>query len=181
VPGRVKTLRLALQLVLVVGLTLGAGAVAGWVWERSWTPATGVALRHEFVLDVQGAPADFAATGSYVGFALAFGVLAGLLAGLLTRTHELLTLVALLVAALAGGLLMVEVGHSLGPPDPATLAKTLDDFTPLESDLRVRGVAPLLSMPAGALLGLMAVYLAEVGIRWVRPPASPSPATLDRH
>ncbi|MEZ5092384.1 hypothetical protein [Nocardioides sp.] len=173
--------RTLLQISLVVLLALGAGLAGAWVWESRWTPVTGVALHHEFVLDQQGAPADFTATGSYVVWALVFGLLAGLLAGVVTRGRELTTLVVLLVSAGVGGWLMVQVGQALGPPDPAALAKTLDDFTPMTADLRVHGVAPLLALPAGALLGLAVAYLTEVAFRGVRQPPAPRPATLVTH
>ncbi len=167
--------------MLVGSLGLGAGLVGGWVWESRWTPATGVALDQTFVLDGQGAPVDFSGTASYVAWALAVGVVAGLLAGLVTRDRELLTLVVLLVSTAVGGWLMAQLGQALGPPDPGPMAATLDDFTPLTSDLRVHGAAPLLALPAGGLLGLATAYVGEVAIRLVRQPDAEAPATLDRH
>jgi hypothetical protein len=166
------------QLVVVVALGPAVGVLAGWLWERAWTPATGVALRHQFALDGQGAPQAFGATGSYVFWAIAAGILAGVLAGLVARSHELATLGLLLGGAALGGWLMAVVGHSLGPPDPAVLAKTLADFEPLRADLRVAGLAPYLALPAGALLGLATAFVAEAAIRRVRHPAAPPAATL---
>ncbi len=181
-PGRVRgsAVRLVPQLVLTLVLGLLAGTAGGWLWEHFWTPASGVAFAHGFVLDGQGAPQDFSATGSYVVWALVMGLAAGLLAGLVGRQHELVTLVTLVVAAAAGGVLMAMVGHALGPPDPEMLARSLDDFQPLTSDLRVSGLAPYLAMPAGALLGLATEFLGEAGIHLVRHPAPSDPATLSR-
>lgn len=173
--------RPTLQVLLVASLGLGAGLVGAWVWESRWTPVTGVALNQTFVLDGQGAPVDFSGTASYVAWALAFGVVAGLLAGLVTRDRELLTLVVLAVSTAVGGWLMARLGQGLGPPDPGPLAATVDDFTPLISDLRVHGAAPFLALPAGGLLGLAAAYVAEAAIRRVRQPDAEPPATLDRH
>ena len=173
--------RPTLQVLVVASLGVGAGLAGGWVWESRWTPATGVALNQTFVLDGQGAPVDFSGTASYVAWALAFGVVAGVLAGLVTRDRELLTLVVLVVSTALGGWLMALLGQALGPPDPGPLAATLDDLTPLTSDLRVHGVAPFLALPAGGLLGLAAAYVAEAAIRPVRQPDVEPPATLDRH
>ncbi len=171
--------RTTLQVLLVAALGVGAGVAGAWVWESRWTPATGVALNQAFVLDGQGAPVDFSGTAGYVAWALAFGVLAGVLAGVVTRDHELLTLLVLLVSTAVGGWLMARLGQALGPPDPGPLAATLDDFTPMTSDLRVHGVAPLLTLPAGGLLGLAAAYVGEVTIHRVRQPGGDPPATLD--
>lgn len=173
--------RPTLQVLLVAVVGVGAGLVGGWLWESRWTPATGVALNETFVLDGQGAPVDFSGTASYVAWALAVGVVAGVLAGLVTRDRELLTLVVLLVSTALGGVAMAWLGHALGPPDPAPLAATLDDFTPMTSDLRVHGVAPLLALPAGGLLGLATAYVGEVAILRVRQPAAEPPATLNWH
>lgn len=176
-----STSRPTLQVLLVAGVGVGAGLVGGWLWESHWTPATGVALNQTFVLDGQGAPVDFSGTASYVAWALVVGVVAGVLAGVMTRDRELLSLVVLLVSTTVGGLAMAWLGHALGPPDPASQAATLEDFTPMTSDLRVHGVAPLLALPAGGLLGLAAAYGGEVAIRRVRQPGAEPPATLDWH
>ena len=171
--------RLGFQVAATLTVTLGAAVAAAWVWEGRWTPATGAALGHEFLLDGPGAAQEFAATGSYVLWALVFGGLAGLLAGAITRSHELVTLAVLLGCSVVAGWLMARWGHALGPPDPRPLALELDDFEPLTADLRVHGIAPYLAFPAGALLGLMTAYLAGGAIHRVRRPAPTHPATLD--
>lgn len=170
---------LLVQVAATIALCLGSGVLAAWVWQSRWTPVTGVALGHEFLLDGQGAPEAFSATGSYVGWALVFGALAGLLAGVVTRSHELVTVVVLLCSAGVAGWLMAVLGHAWGPPDPRPLAQQLEDFEPLVADLRVSGVAPYLAFPAGALLGLMTSYLVESSIHRVRRSDSTAPATLD--
>ncbi len=176
-----RSSRPTLQVLLVAVVGVGAGLVGGWLWESRWTPASGVALRGSFVLDGQGAPVDFSGTAGYIVWALVFGVLAGVLAGVVTRDRELLTLLVLLVSTAVGGWLMARLGQALGPPAPGPLAATLDDFTPMTSDLRVHGVAPLLALPAGGLLGLAAAYVGEVAIQRVRQPGAEPPATLDWH
>jgi hypothetical protein len=166
------------QVVVTLLLGTGAGALAGVAWERAWTPPSGVALSHEFVLDSQGVQDDFSGTGLYVLLALATGVLLGALVGLLFRRRELLTLTVLLVAAALGGWVMAATGQALGPPDPAPLAKGLEDWAPLVPRLEVHGLSPYLALPLGAMLGLMAEFLLEVAIRVVRAPAEQPGDTL---
>lgn len=164
---------------LLVALTcLAAGASAALIWLGLWTPVVGVAFEHEFVLGPEGAPRDFSTTGGYVAWALVAGVVAGLVAGLVTDRAELLTLAMLLAGAVAGAVLMAQLGHRLGPADPRAAARTLEDFSTLDADLRVQGVAPYLALPAGAMWGLMVEYLGEATIRRVRRPASGPTATL---
>jgi hypothetical protein len=167
------------QVLLTFASAVGTGAVAGIVWERLWTPPSGVALAHKFVLDGQGLPEDFSGTGLYVLVAGIAGLLLGLATGLVFRARELATLVTLLVGAALAGWVMAQVGQALGPPDPAALAKGLEDFAPLTPDLRLQGFSPYLILPFGALLGLAAEYLLEVLVRGVPAPDEDPMATLD--
>ena len=57
--------RTLLQLSMVALLAVGAGLAGAWVWESRWTPVTGVALHHEFVLDQQGGAPLSLATGLF--------------------------------------------------------------------------------------------------------------------
>ncbi len=152
---------------------LGAGAAGGALWERWWTPTTGIAFDHRFVLDGPGLQNDFASTGLYVALAITLGGLVGFGAGLTASPYELLTLALAVVGAVAGGWLMNVVGHSLGPPDAAALAKTLPDLTQMTADLSVAIPIRLLVMPIGALVGLVAGYL--IGHRSARSGPQPEP------
>ncbi|MCH1868293.1 hypothetical protein [Nocardioides sp. CFH 31398] len=150
--------RVAWPAVVAVAL-VGAGALAGVLWWALWTPPTGVALAGRFVLDSDGARADFDATGTYVVIALVLGLVAGLVVGWVTRRDELVVVGVALVAAVAAGLLMYAVGHLLGPADPASLAADAEDYAPLEGDLRLAGSAPFLALPGGLLVGLVVTLL----------------------
>lgn len=145
------------MLVLVAFVVVGA--LAGLVWERVWTPPTGIVVSHRFVLDGAGVGHAFSGTGLYVMIAAAAGCLTGLAVGLATRSRPVATLLITVVGAVIGGWVMARVGHRLGPSDPDQLAKTLVDLSPLHSDLRVSGRSPYLAMPAGAVLGQLLSYL----------------------
>jgi hypothetical protein len=155
-PDRVSALRQVL--LVLVGFAV-AGALAGIVWEWVWTPPTGVALGQEFVLDGGGLRSEFSGTALYVLVATLTGLLLGVLVSVLAERHELLTLVAVFVGAVLAGWLMLRVGTALGPPDPEALARTAEDYAPIQDELRVSGRSPFVAFPAGALVGLIAVFI----------------------
>lgn len=155
-PGRVRSapLRVVTVLDTVGALFTAGGAVGGWLWERRWTPVTGVAYQHQFVLIGQAPARAFSATSSYLELALLLGLVLGLCAALDIRGREWATLVAVVAFSGWAGWLMAAVGHHLGPPDPAAAAAVADDFTRIPQDLTVSGLSPILALPFGAILGL---------------------------
>jgi len=167
--------RLAGQLGLVLAAFALAGAVAGFVWERVWTPATGVVLDHEWRPD--GALAlqqQFSGTGWYVVVGTAAGLLLGLVATLLVDRVPLLTLVAVLAGSALAAWLMLRVGVALGPEDPRDLAASASDGTRLPARLEVSGWSPFIAFPVGALIGLVIILIGlgpRPGAPHVREPA----------
>ncbi len=151
--------RVLRQALLVLAVTLVVGAFAGVVWEWVWTPPVGVVAHHHWVQDEVGLRGDFSGTGLYVVVAAGAGLLAGLVAAVLARGHEVVTLAALFVGSLLAGWLMYRVGVALGPPDPDVLARSTPSLTRLPGVLTVSGASPFLCLPAGALVGLMVVFL----------------------
>ena len=158
---------------ILVGVLLAcavAGVLAGIVWEWVWTPPSGIAYQGRWVLDEDGLPHEFSGTGWYVVVAASAGLLLGLATAVAARDREVLRLAALAVGAVLAGWVMFHVGHALGPPDPARLARGADDLTAIPGDLRVGGAelherwyaldsAAFVALPAGALLGFAAVML----------------------
>jgi hypothetical protein len=136
-----------------------AGAVAGVVWEWVWTPPVGIAFDHEWLRDPVAIRGEFSSTAWYVLLALLGGLLAGVGSALATRRRELLTLVALLAGAALAAWIMLRVGQALDPPDPRPLARGAEDYTELPGQLTVPGRSPFLAFPAGALVGLIVVFL----------------------
>ncbi len=143
------------------------GVVAGIVWEHLWNAPDGLTYRGEWFLEPAGPDVSFEGAALYVLVALPLGLLLAVLCSL-RPGHEVATVVAVLVAATIGGVVMYAVGHGLGPPDPQVLAAGQPDFTPLPGDLvlgsSTPGEAPfassaLVAMPGGAMAGLVGVYL----------------------
>jgi hypothetical protein len=155
-PDRVRALR---QVLLVLVAFAVAGALAGAVWEWVWTPPTGVALGKEFLLDGDGLRGDFSGTALYVVVAAVAGLLVGVLVAVLSDRDELATLVVVAVGSVLAGWLMLRTGVALGPPDPGPLARSADDYTPLVDQLAVAGRSPFVAFPAGALLGLIVIFI----------------------
>lgn len=152
---RLARLRRGLAQVSVVAASFaGGGLVAGWVWERVWTPPVGIAVKGRFAVIGEATGREFEATGSYVVVALAMGLLVGVCVALVVRGGEVTTLLASAVAAVGAGWLMAQLGHRLGPPDPQAAAKSVVDWTELPLDLRVTGLSPYAAFPFGAALGV---------------------------
>lgn len=154
-----------------VGLVLAVfallGAVGGVVWELWWTPPTGVVVDGEWVPDESGLRGLFDGTGHFVVVALVTGVLSGAACAFFVDRVELLTLAAVAVGSVLATWVMLQVGTALAPPDPVVLARTAEDGQQLLGTLRVVGHGALVSVPVGALTGLVVVF---VGLTPTRPP-----------
>lgn len=162
-PDRVRLTRLSL---VVVGF-LVAGAGAGVLWERLWEPTSGLTYQDQWYLEPAGPDIAFQSIALFVLIAFPLGVVLAVLAGLL-QGREMVTVVTVLVAATAAGIVMYVVGTSLGPADPQVLAAGSPDYTPLPGDLGLtapdRGRTPwhstaLVAFPAGAMTGLVGMFL----------------------
>jgi len=154
-----RPLRLLLRALAVVAAFAAAGALAGVVWQWWWTPPGGVVLHHQWVQFETDVRHDFSGTGTYVVVAVVAGALVAGGIALLLDGAEVLTLVAVLAGSMLAGWLMHRVGVALGPPDPDPLAATAADGTNLPSNLVVSGDTTWRAFPAGALAGLVIVWL----------------------
>ena len=150
-----------LQALAVVLVALGAGGVAGVVWEHLWTPPVGQVQQGRWgLVSEAGLRADFAGVGLYVVVAVVAGLVTGVLSGLVLDRAELVTLAVLTLSAVAAGWVMWKVGVHRGPPDPRPLAAGLADGTKLPGDLRLHDRVPFVSFPLGAVLGYGLVLIA---------------------
>jgi hypothetical protein len=145
--------------VAVLALFAVGGALAGVVWEWLWTPQDGVVVDGEWLLDTEALRGDFSGTALYVLVAAATGLLLGVLAALLSERHEVATLVAVVAGSALAAWLMWQVGQALDPPDPAQVARTAEDGSRVPGELEVVGRSPFTALPAGALLGLIVVFI----------------------
>lgn len=170
------------ELLLVVCLFVAAGAIAGWLWERWWTPITGVVVdgtwvagyRPEgdgFVFDFPSLEGFFDGTAQYVVIGVLTGLVLGVACGLLGRRSELVMLVAVVVGSVLAGFVAYRLGTHLGPPDPTTLETAAPDGTLLPGELTIEGASPFVAWPLGALLGLSVTYLLTTS-RAARPTRS---------
>ena len=159
-------------LVLVVFALAGLGG--GWLWERWWTPTTGVVVDgtwvagyrprgDSFVFDFPSLQGFFDATAQYVVIGLAAGLVLGVLSALLGRRSEVVMLLAVAGGAALAGLLAYRLGAHLGPVDPMGLQAGAADGTVLPSSLSIDGLSPFVAWPLGALVGLAMTYLLTSG------------------
>lgn len=159
--------RPAIRLAVVVATFLVAGAAAGVVWERLWDAPAGLAYQGQWFLEPAGPDLSFQGVALFVLIAFPLGLVLAVLAGI-RRDHEVATALTVLVASGLAGFLMYAVGSSLGPSDPQALAAGQPDFTAIPSDLALTAPdsdrvpwhsSALVALPAGAMTGLVAMYL----------------------
>ncbi len=153
--------------VVVLVVFLLAGAAAGLLWERLWDAPAGVSYQGEWFLEPAGPDVSFEGVALFVLIAFPLGVVLGVGAGLL-RGHEVATVLSVLAASGLAGIVMYAVGSSLGPGDPQALAAGSPDYTTISADLDLtapdrdrepfRSTA-LVAFPAGAMTGLVGMYL----------------------
>ncbi|MCY7399840.1 MAG: hypothetical protein LH477_02560 [Nocardioides sp.] len=164
---RATTATVWVRVAATVAAYVVAGVVAGVVWEQWWSAPVGLTYGGEWFLEPAGPDFSFQGAALYVLIALPLGVVLAVLSSI-RPGHEVATVITVLVAAAIGGAVMYAVGHAIGPPDPQALAAARPDFTPLPGDLVLGGSTPgerpfastaLIAMPAGAMAGLVGVYL----------------------
>lgn len=146
--------------MIVLGAFLVAGAAAGWVWHAIWAPAPEAS---GFII-ATGEPAFPAesyirATGLYVLLAVAVGALLGAVLAFVLDHDEVVTLVAVLVGALAGGHVMAYVGNWLGPADPPTKVTSTEQLAGVVAALHVESAVIWTVMPTAAVAGVLGVFI----------------------
>jgi hypothetical protein len=134
------------------------GLAAGWLWHELWTPATGVVIQHEWYPSGDALRGDFSGTGLYVLVAAGAGLVLGTACAIVGGRRPLSTVVAAVAGSVLAAYVMTTFGEGLGPTDPHTLAKTLDDGKNLPSALTVTGFSPTLAFTIGTLVALAVVY-----------------------
>ena len=157
--ARPRALPVLGPVLVVLAFALG-GVAAGFVWERLWSPPSGVVVDHRWgPADAVALQQEFSGTGWYVVVAVVTGLLLGLGAALLADRTPVLTLAAVVGGAALGAWLMLRGGVALGPADPQRLAATAEDGTRLPAQLSVSGWSPYGALPLGALVGLILVFI----------------------
>jgi hypothetical protein len=162
-----------LRTVLLVLLAYAVvGAVAGAVWEAVWTPPGQVIAQHHVFYDSYASLRGvFTGTGLYVVVGAVASALVALLVALLARGRELLILVLVVVGSAIAAVVMLKVGTTLGPADPATVAVHATKRTAVPGQLTVEGKtvlmvkSPYLIWPTFSLLILAVVFFAWPGPR----------------
>lgn len=154
--------RVARDVLLVLVMFAVAGVAAAFLWYWWWSPApVGVAFEKEPFFDPDQ---EFRSTGMFVAIAVPLGLLLSMLGTWFLDRDEVVTIAALLAGSCLATVLMVAVGHALGPPDAHDVAARLDDLEEVRADLRVQPFAPYLALPVGTLVGSVSVLL-SVGRR----------------
>lgn len=143
---------------MVLGFAL-IGAVAGVAWWAWWKPAPlGVVLeRHPFFLPDE----EFRSTGTYVALAAPIGLVAGAIGSWRMQRDPLVTVVALVLGAVAGGAAMLLTGWLLGPGSALEFARTARDGAVAHAALRVEPGAAWLAMPLATALGCLGFLLSQ--------------------
>jgi hypothetical protein len=161
-------------LLVLLGYAL-VGALAGVVWEAIWTPPGQVIAEHQVFFDSYASLRRvFTGTGWYVVVGSVASALVSLVVCLLTRHRALLTLALVIIGSAIGAAVMVKVGTSLGPADPASLAAHTVKRTSVPGALTVEGTShlgiksPYLVWPMASLLVLAVVFIVLPVPPWPR-------------
>lgn len=190
-PDRVRPggwLRLGIDVAGVLVAFAAAGLLAGWLWEKIWTPNRGVAFQGKWYggtrangyTDYTALKGDFDAVAVFALVGLATALVLGVASALLARRAALVTLAAVVVGSILGCFVAYRFGMHLGPSDPAVLAKTAPDRTLLPDHLVLHGKSPFLVWPLGALVGLMTIYFLTTGVEESRRREAQDPAWMGR-
>ncbi len=161
--GRLRRGGVARPVLLVLGLYLGLGLVAGLVWWQLAPTAEFVKLG-----DGSGRMGDvdlgrqFDADGWYVVVAGAAGLLSGLVLMALTiwrRGDELVVLPAMLAGSVVAALVMDRLGTLLGPGDPAQALAGAAVGARVPDVLSLTAHTAYLAWPVAVLFGALVVLL----------------------
>lgn len=144
----------------MLGLFLVAGVLGAVAWHAWWAPAP-----EGFVFE--GAPyfgpdEEFRSTGTYVAVAAPMGLVLGVVLAWVLDRDERVTVAALVVGSVLASVVMMVIGHLLGPESASSVARGLADFEPVDADLRVQPGAAWLALPVSTLVGAVVVLLAFV-------------------
>jgi hypothetical protein len=155
--------------VLAVGVVVAyvvVGMLAGFVWERLWTPPDLVVRDHQAVYTGYASLRKvFTGTGLYALVAAVASATLALVAALLARRRELIVLAAVVAGSGLAAYAMYRVGTSLGPGDPIAAAAHAANDTTLHGRLDVKGRTAFLVWPMVSLFVLALVFFAWPGRR----------------
>lgn len=153
-------MRAARDAVVVLAVFLVAGAAAGWLWHEIWAPAPEASGYFVSTGEpVFPSESYIRATGLYALIAGCLGAFLGAALAYLFDRDEVVTVLAVLVGAVAGGHVMAVVGNQLGPDDPPDRIAPPVDLSGIVDALHAEPAVIWTVMPAAAVAGAFAVLL----------------------
>lgn len=168
-PWREQWRVLTVQAGGIVVLFAVVGVAGGFLVERLCDPPEGMVYQHHWqrgllslkpLLLAQNADQGvFDGVAWFAVVAIVAGLLLGAVAALFLARAELVTLAAVVVGGVVGGLIMYAVAVHAAPPDPSRLARTATQGTVLPDTLRLGSRWIVLTVPGGALVSLAGVFL----------------------
>ncbi|MFT4084648.1 MAG: hypothetical protein QM638_18885 [Nocardioides sp.] len=151
------------------GLFVLGGIVAGLVQHWRWSPPDGMVTQHSWYRGLisldpltlaqnvdQGV---FDGLGWYIASCAVVGLVLGLVVALLLVRSELLSVAAVVLGGLAGGVVARLIAVALAPADPTPLAKSASDGTVLPDTLHLGSWWTIVVLPGTGLLALTALFL----------------------
>ncbi len=179
-PHRPRRRGVARPVLLVLGLYLVLGLVAGVVWWQVAPTAEFVKLRNgSGSMGDVGLGRQFDADGWYVVVAGVAGLLSGLVLMAVTiwrRGDELVVLPAMLVGSVVAALVMARLGHLLGPDDPAQALAGAAVGARVPDVLSLTAQTAYLTWPVAVLFGALMVLLGPEPASDAAPGPTPDPA-----
>lgn len=190
-PARPWLVRQVLEVLAVLVVFAAAGLAAGWLWERWWTPTTGVVVDgtwysgsrvegNTLAYDFPSLRHYFDATATFLLIGVVAGLVLAVLCALLGRRSELVMLGAVAVGSALACLVAYRFGVHLGPAAPATLAAAAKNGDVLPAALSLPGKSPFVGWTLGALIGLGFTYFLTGGVSESRRREKSDPRWLSR-
>jgi hypothetical protein len=157
--GRPHASRSLREAAAVLGVLVVLGALSGVVWWALVSPAEFTKVAKGGAMGEVELGRQFARDGWYAVIALVAGLLAGVAVLRWRPRTPVLGVGLLLLGCCGAAAVMAEVGHLLGPGDPAPLLAAAKVGDKVPEQLRVDTFVTYLAWPFGALLGALLMLL----------------------
>jgi MFS family permease len=162
------TRSLVVDVVVVLAAFLLVGALAGLVWPHLVDPVVVTRAPDGVASDEVALAERFDNDGWYMVLAGGCGLLLGLVLTIWRRTHEVVTLLAVVAGAFLAAWVMAGIGRLVGPEDPERVLADARVGTTASGVVTVTAEGAHYVWPIAAVIGALIVLWSPPGQRLLR-------------